>query len=125
MIAVDWGTSSLRLYRLDAGGMVLERGGGAQKGSFEGGEIDGDIGGGCISGGGQPYTHLKEEVLVKRASAIYTEDERKTIRKSHENPSIISLYKDYLGSPGSTMAHKLLHTEYFPKSNEVTINLHN
>ena len=25
MIAVDWGTSSLRLYRLDAGGMVLER----------------------------------------------------------------------------------------------------
>ncbi len=81
--------------------------------------------GGCISGGGQPYTHLKEEVLVKRASAIYTEDERKTIRKSHENPSIISLYKDYLGSPGSTMAHKLLHTEYFPKSNEVTINLHN
>ena len=81
--------------------------------------------GGCISGGGQPYTHLKEEVLVKRAAAIYTEDERKTIRKSHENPSIISLYKDYLGSPGSTMAHKLLHTEYFPKSNEVTINLHN
>lgn len=25
MIAVDWGTSSLRLYRLDAAGMVLER----------------------------------------------------------------------------------------------------
>ncbi|MEF9978704.1 MAG: 2-dehydro-3-deoxygalactonokinase, partial [Thermomonas sp.] len=25
MIAVDWGTSSLRLYRLDPAGMVLER----------------------------------------------------------------------------------------------------
>ena len=30
MIAVDWGTSSLRLYRLDAAGMVLERASAAQ-----------------------------------------------------------------------------------------------
>lgn len=81
--------------------------------------------GGCISGGGQPYTHLKEEILVKRTAALYTEDERKTIRKSHENPSIIKLYKEYLGEPGSHRAHSLLHTEYFPKSNEVTITLNN
>ncbi|HHV86447.1 MAG TPA: 2Fe-2S iron-sulfur cluster binding domain-containing protein [Petrimonas sp.] len=81
--------------------------------------------GGCISGGGQPYTHLKEEVLMKRTAALYTEDERKTIRKSHENPSIIKLYKEYLGEPGSHRAHSLLHTEYFPKSNEVTITLNN
>ena len=81
--------------------------------------------GGCISGGGQPYTHLKEEVLMKRTAALYTEDERKTIRKSHENPSIIKLYKEFLGEPGSHRAHSLLHTEYFPKSNEVTITLNN
>ncbi len=80
--------------------------------------------GGCISGGGQPFTHLKEEILVKRAAALYTEDERMTIRKSHENPSIIKLYKNFLGEPGSEIAHKLLHTEYFPKNGEVTINLH-
>lgn len=81
--------------------------------------------GGCISGGGQPYTHLKEEILVKRTAALYTEDERKAIRKSHENPSIIKLYKEFLGEPGSHRAHSLLHTEYFPKSNEVTITLNN
>ena len=81
--------------------------------------------GGCISGGGQPYTHLKEEILMKRTAALYREDESKTIRKSHENPSIIKLYKEYLGEPGSHRAHSLLHTEYFPKSNEVTITLNN
>lgn len=79
--------------------------------------------GGCIGGGGQPYHHGRSEILAKRAAAIYREDERKTIRKSHENPSIIKLYQEYLGEPGSEKAHSLLHTEYFPKSNEVTINM--
>lgn len=79
--------------------------------------------GGCIGGGGQPYHHGNSEILSKRAAAIYTEDERKSIRKSHENPSIIQLYEEYLGEPGSEKAHSLLHTEYFPKSNEMTIHL--
>ncbi|MDI9477552.1 MAG: iron hydrogenase small subunit, partial [Bacillota bacterium] len=34
------------------------------------------------------------------------------IRKSHENPDIIRLYKEYLGEPLSGEAHKLLHTTY-------------
>jgi NADP-reducing hydrogenase subunit HndD len=79
--------------------------------------------GGCIGGGGQPFNHGDSEVLEKRAAALYTEDQRKVIRKSHENPSIIKLYEEFLGKPGSELAHKLLHTEYFPKSNEVTIHL--
>ncbi|MDD4696863.1 MAG: NADH-dependent [FeFe] hydrogenase, group A6 [Fermentimonas sp.] len=79
--------------------------------------------GGCIGGGGQPYHHGNSSILSKRAEAIYTEDERKTIRKSHENPSIIKLYNEFLGEPGSHKAHSLLHTEYFPKSNEVTLHL--
>lgn len=79
--------------------------------------------GGCIGGGGQPYHHGDSEILSKRVAAIYTEDERKVIRKSHENPSIIRLYEEFLGEPGSDKAHRLLHTEYFPKSNEVTFNL--
>lgn len=78
--------------------------------------------GGCIGGGGQPYHHGYSEILRRRAAAIYTEDERKTIRKSHENPSIIRLYSEFLGEPGSKKAHCLLHTHYFPKSNEVTIH---
>lgn len=79
--------------------------------------------GGCIGGGGQPFHHGDSEVLEKRAAALYTADQRKAIRKSHENPSIIKLYEEFLGEPGSELAHKLLHTEYFPKSNEVTIHL--
>lgn len=79
--------------------------------------------GGCIGGGGQPYHHGKNEILNKRAAAIYTEDERKTLRKSHENPSIIKLYKEFLGEPSSDKAHSLLHTEYFPKSNALTVHL--
>ncbi|MDD4158933.1 MAG: NADH-dependent [FeFe] hydrogenase, group A6 [Proteiniphilum sp.] len=79
--------------------------------------------GGCIGGGGQPYHHGNSEILNRRAAAIYTADERKTIRKSHENPSIIRLYQEFLGEPGSPRAHSLLHTEYFPKSNEVTIHM--
>lgn len=79
--------------------------------------------GGCIGGGGQPYHHGKSEILNKRAAAIYTEDERKSIRKSHENPSIIKLYEEFLGEPGSDKAHSLLHTVYFPKSNALTVHL--
>ncbi|HBG56728.1 NADH-dependent [FeFe] hydrogenase, group A6 [Proteiniphilum sp. UBA1028] len=79
--------------------------------------------GGCIGGGGQPYHHGHSEILAKRAAAIYAEDERKPIRKSHENPSIIRLYDEFLGHPGSQKSHSLLHTEYFPKSNEVSIYL--
>ncbi|NCD14944.1 MAG: 4Fe-4S dicluster domain-containing protein [Bacteroidia bacterium] len=79
--------------------------------------------GGCIGGGGQPFHHGNSEILARRAAAIYSEDERKSIRKSHENPSIIRLYREFLGEPGSHKAHSLLHTEYFPKSNEVTINM--
>lgn len=81
--------------------------------------------GGCVGGGGQPFHHGESEILAKRAASIYNEDEKKTIRKSHENPSIIRLYKEFLGNPGSPKAHSLLHTHYFEKSNEVTINLSN
>lgn len=77
--------------------------------------------GGCIGGGGQPYHHGHSEILKKRARAIYTEDERKTLRKSHENPQIIRIYEEFLGQPGSPKAHELLHTHYFDKSEEVSV----
>ncbi len=77
--------------------------------------------GGCIGGGGQPFHHGDGEILAKRAKAIYTEDERKTIRKSHENPYIQKLYAEYLGEPGGKRAHSLLHTQYYDKNNKITI----
>lgn len=79
--------------------------------------------GGCVGGGGQPYAGansipLDEEALKKRAQALYDEDRSKTIRRSHDNPDIQKLYKEFLQRPGSHIAHDLLHTHYkqkFPK----------
>ncbi|SHI05877.1 NADH-dependent [FeFe] hydrogenase, group A6 [Desulfosporosinus lacus] len=68
--------------------------------------------GGCIGGGGQPYHHGNLEILSERAQGLYREDRAKPLRKSHENPAIIGLYKDYLGEPYGERAHKLLHTSY-------------
>ncbi|MCD6268405.1 MAG: iron hydrogenase small subunit [Thermotogaceae bacterium] len=77
--------------------------------------------GGCIGGGGQPYSK-DPDILVKRAEAIYTIDELKTIRKSHENPAIKKLYEEYLGEPLSHKAHELLHTHYEDRSKKSLVS---
>ncbi len=70
---------------------------------------------GCVGGGGQPLHHGDSSVLKARQKAIYQEDAGKVLRKSHENPSIIKLYEEFLGEPMSEKAHHLLHTHYFDK----------
>ena len=47
--------------------------------------------------------------------ALYRNDAAKTIRKSHENPSIKKIYAEFLGKPGSETAHHVLHTHYVPR----------
>ena len=72
--------------------------------------------GGCVMGGGQPIksSKIRSEIDVRklRAEALYTIDEKSTIRKSHENPIVKKIYEDYLEKPGSYRAEKLLHTTY-------------
>ncbi len=77
--------------------------------------------GGCITGGGQPRSE-DPDVRQKRLAGLYDEDESKTLRKSHENPYITALYKDYLEQPNSHVSHKYLHTHYVPRGlfNELT-----
>lgn len=76
--------------------------------------------GGCIHGGGQPIvdarTKATVDVKAKRAAALYSEDESSTLRKSHENPNIQLMYKEYFSEPGSHKAHELLHTHYTDRS---------
>jgi iron only hydrogenase large subunit-like protein len=72
--------------------------------------------GGCIGGTGQPYHHGDIEVIKARQRAIYSEDVGKKLRKSHENPVILRLYKEYLGKPLHGKAHEILHTKYRDKS---------
>ena len=71
--------------------------------------------GGCIGGGGQPYHHGCMDIIKKRQAALYREDEGKARRKSHENPDIVKLYKEFLGKPLGEKAHHLLHTHYFKR----------
>ena len=71
--------------------------------------------GGCIGGGGQPYHHGNVDILKKRMEGLYSEDESKVIRKSHENPYIIDLYEKFLGEPYGEKSHELLHTHYIPR----------
>ena len=78
--------------------------------------------GGCINGGGQPYIRpcflpnedddIIDTYKEKRAKALYSEDERQTVRQSHNNPQITELYEKFLGEPNSHKAHELLHTTY-------------
>lgn len=73
--------------------------------------------GGCLGGGGQPLSN-NPDIKKRRAEAIYREDAGKPIRKSHENPEIQEIYKDFLGEPNSEKAHHLLHTTYHDRSGE-------
>ncbi|MGM9953497.1 MAG: [FeFe] hydrogenase, group A [Intestinibaculum porci] len=66
--------------------------------------------GGCVGGGGQPI-HDGEFNAPARADVLYRQDAKNVIRFSHENPSIINLYRDYLDHPLSELAEKLLHTD--------------
>lgn len=72
--------------------------------------------GGCVNGGGQPHVPSSVrnfiDVRAERAKGLYELDAARPLRKSHENPSIIKLYDEYLGSYGSEKAHHLLHTTY-------------
>lgn len=69
--------------------------------------------GGCIGGGGQPFTKSNEK-RVERNHAIYAEDKDINIRKSHKNKEIEKLYEKFLDKPLGEMSHKLLHTDYCP-----------
>ena len=70
--------------------------------------------GGCIGGGGQPL-HPGEDMDVireKRIQALYDKDASITLRNSHDNPQIKTIYEEFFDAPLSPLAEKLLHTSY-------------
>jgi NADP-reducing hydrogenase subunit HndD len=79
--------------------------------------------GGCIDGGGQPLHHGNADIIKARWEAIYEADRNMPIRKSHENPSVITLYKEFLGEPCGHKSHELLHTHYFDKQKVIEIKV--
>ena len=75
--------------------------------------------GGCINGGGQPIvpSYIADDVNVKdlRAKVLYNVDKKCELRKSHENPAVKEVYKEFLKEPCGKLSHKLLHTHYHQK----------
>lgn len=69
---------------------------------------------GCVGGGGQPLGVISKmtDDRVKRSKGLYNIDSNKKIRVAYKNPDIINLYRAYLHYPGSSKAHKLLHTTF-------------
>jgi iron-only hydrogenase group A len=67
--------------------------------------------GGCLGGGGQPIP-TTWAIRKMRAESIYQEDLNKPLRKSHENPDIATLYKEFLKEPLGHLSHLLLYTTY-------------
>ena len=75
--------------------------------------------GGCINGGGQPHQHADvrgfTDLKALRAAALYQQDENMPLRRSHESPVVQTLYNEFLGEPGSHVAHEILHCTYVPQ----------
>jgi NADH-quinone oxidoreductase subunit G len=67
--------------------------------------------GGCVGGGGQPICD-GQELATTRSQNLRKLDENAKIRFSHENPSVIKLYDEFMEKPLSHKAHMLLHTEH-------------
>ena len=68
--------------------------------------------GGCVAGGGQPFgTNATKEV---RCKALYSADKMLSIKRSEENPLMLSLYDGVLKG----RVHELLHVHYNHKEEE-------
>ena len=68
--------------------------------------------GGCLGGGGMPIP-TSPAIRAARARAIYAEDAAYEVRKAHENPAVVKLYREFLtDGPNGRTAHRLLHTTY-------------
>ena len=62
--------------------------------------------GGCVSGGGQPFASNMER--EKRGAGLYSADKLCSIKRSEENPLMMSLYNGILKG----RVHELLHVHY-------------
>ena len=71
--------------------------------------------GGCVGGGGQPKGNDLGKRVV-RGAGLYEDDKKCKLRRSHENPEVKKMYDSYLGKPNGELAHKLLHTKHYKRS---------
>ncbi|MCD8162907.1 MAG: [FeFe] hydrogenase, group A [Synergistaceae bacterium] len=65
--------------------------------------------GGCVCGAGQPF--ILREGKVSRGKGLYSADKMSSIKRSEENPLMLSLYSGLLKG----RVHELLHVHYHAK----------
>ena len=70
--------------------------------------------GGCSGGGGQPIP-TNSKIVSERINALYSIDSSSSVRESLENPIVRKVYSEFLESPNSEIAEKLLHTRFTPR----------
>ncbi|MGN0852312.1 MAG: [FeFe] hydrogenase, group A [Kiritimatiellia bacterium] len=79
--------------------------------------------GGCIGGGGQPRAksapYLSRAMRQARIDALYADDARATLRLSHENAEVQTLYREFYGKPLSEKAERMLHTSYASRAKDL------
>ncbi len=78
--------------------------------------------GGCIGGGGQPAAK-EDSVNTARTQGLFDSDKMMQLHKPQQNPYIEELYKNFLKTPGSDVAHRLLHTDYHSRRRTVESGL--
>ena len=74
--------------------------------------------GGCVNGGGMPIVRdlPMHEVIKRRTESLYRQDkEDLPLRESHQNPSVLKAYEEFLIEPNSEKAHKYCHTHFSKK----------
>ena len=64
---------------------------------------------GCVGGAGQPFARNEEKAI--RGKGLYEADRLSSIKRSEENPLIMSLYSGVLKGK----VHQLLHVDYIGK----------
>ena len=76
--------------------------------------------GGCANGGGMPIHPSQitnnKKIAEIRAKSLYESDKLNKMRKSHKNPAIVDIYKNFFGKPGGEKSHKYLHTSYIDRT---------
>lgn len=73
--------------------------------------------GGCINGGGQPKSD-DPDIVKKRASALFKQDQKLEFRIANENPGVKETYK-FLEKPLSKKAKAIIHTSYRKRGIEI------
>lgn len=70
--------------------------------------------GGCIGGGGQPIPST-EAIIWERIKGLYHIDDKKKLRRAHQNPLVIDFMENYIAKLPHKRQAELLHTHYFQR----------